>query len=623
MVLRQSIMLAVLIFFAQTAAAETTKQASDCSNVEECISILSDHEIDPPPPPGARRSSGINPRPIEKAVNRLISFGDEAVIALIKLFDHQNYNVRNRAGYTLFHFIEIDPRHLPSLIAAHKSGIHWLEPAIAATGTDEALTFLWEGFLNDPDQASNSQVFRVLPKFGDRLLPYVREELEKCQRSNNRELCSALLQLLQAYDPFPTFVIPALEEIFSSQKASEEVRRVATNQLIALKHPYGLVSLKADLQQSLSSLNERTADALYIATDENEDFYFHWFIEDTLRAVSIYGEEAKELGPLVTPFLSRRDLRDARAQAALTLGVMGYTDATEALLNLIGDFPDDWYLAYNSVESLGRLKVQSVRSTIEAVENNHWYKPVRNNALRAKTYLSGGNFARLDFPRDGEIPSDDQWPLTGAEFRYQGDISDTPTACATDAIKTYELNKPQRLTWPNENENSFELKLAAPTASEAQAVFSAYPELREYPGELEFSIEFGDRLIAGLDAGEFGGGVYALDKGGRTELLIPANAIAAFKTDEKLFVTTGLSHLAMSTGDLWVVELEGSAPVLRRRVRLPLEPTGYEIAYPKTLIVKGERGDVAIKSEGMLIDPLLVKNCKSEGNAADNGALTP
>lgn len=592
-------------------ATQPVEAAPDCLSVNECISLLREHEIKPPPQPDTRLSSGIDPRPIKKAIARLVSFGDEAVVALIELFDHPNYYVQNRAAYALFHFAEIDPRHLPTLIAAHKRGTHWLIPAIAATNTDEALAFLWVVFLADADESSNSQVFRVLPEFGDRLHPYMQAELENCRVSDNYKLCGALLRILFRYDPLPAYAVPTLEAIATSQDASEGVRRTAIAELIGLRHPYGLVTLKSDLESALATLDEYPANAFFPSFPESEDFDGYvllWGIEDALRAIAGYGIEANALGPLVTPFLERRDLRDIRNQAALTIGQIGFQQGVDALLAQRDDFADDWYLAYNVVESLGRLRAESARSAVETIMRDHWYKPVRNNAERALAFLDGGEFARPGVVRDGAAPSgDDQWSLTGADFRYQGDLSETPSVCSADKEKQYKLFIPRRLAWPRTGGVS--LNLEKPTAAEAKGFFSDYPKLRELRGELEFAVEFGNRMIAGLNAGEFGGGVYTIDRRGRIETLIPDNAIAAFKTSRSLFVATGLSHLGSSSGEIWVINLKRRTPVLRRRIHLPLEPHGFEAAYRETLIMKGERGDVAIRSDGNLVDPLKIESC--------------
>ncbi|GJL95283.1 MAG: hypothetical protein DHS20C05_16880 [Hyphococcus sp.] len=611
MITRLFFVLLFSVAFTPAYASSTMEEAPDCTTVSQCISILSEHHIKPPPQPGDRLSSGIKDEPIENAVRRLVLFGDDAVIALIKLFDHPNYYVRNRAGYTLFHFPQIDPRHLPDLIIAHKHGISWLEPAIAATGTDEALAFLWENFLANPSQGSNSQTFRVLPEFGDRLYPYFKEELEGCQTSDQLDLCWALLTLLGGIDPWPDFVVPTLEGIATSLDASDRVRKIATDQLIALKHPYGLVVLRGDLKKALRTLSDHPSNRLFYKfsdTDDFSEYYDIWDIGDAIRSTGNYGDKAKELGPLITPFLARRDLGDVRALAALTLGQIDYQGGINSLVAIRSDFDDDWNLAYNAVESLGRLHAESARGVVEALAHNHWFKPVRNNAERALSLLDGGEFTRPNNTSDSApLSDDDQWRMWRAGLRHTSDLLEISKACNASRTETYNLYMPRRVTWPEGN--NVRLELSFPGADETQHIFSTYPKLREQRGELKFAVKFGNHLIAGLDAGEFGGEVHTIDQHGHVELLIPDNAIAAFKTRKRLYIVTGLSHMSMSTGNLWVVELDQRKPVLQRRIRLLREPNGYEFTFQKALVIKSETGDFAIQSNGKLIDASEIDNC--------------
>lgn len=583
----------LFLFVVSSAEAEEAAQAQDCHSVEECVAIIRDFMIEPPPPANARLSSGINPRPIASSIERLQSFGGDSVAAVVPLLEHPNFNVRNRAGFVLSHFAVIEPVHAERLMRAHAEGVAWLHWPIARTGTDAALAFLWADFLADPNFSSNSQAFTALPSFGERLLPYLESELSRCRSRGQTEVCGGISRLLAPYDPAPAFAIRAWEEIASSPDAAMELREIAVSELVRLRHPLGLEVLLARLSAQ---------------ADESDDGLSLEFLIDD---VADYGQQAVRAGPLIANFLYRRDLPNVRAAAALAPGQIGYSDGVADLLAQSADFSDDWYLAYNVSESLGRLRTG--REQLEALSRSHWYLPVRNNALRALNYLDGGGFARPGVDDDGDPPPEDLlWPLTGADFRHAGDLLQTVHSCTIERERMrYDLFGIDTVRWPQRrNGGGVHLELRSPSARQRRTFHGEYPQLASLdPRPLTIAVDFHGFMVAGTSFGEWGGAVYAIDRRGRVSRLVEGNALAAFKARDRLFVITGLSHLVMSTGDLWVIELQDGRPVVSRRIRLPLEPHGYDIAFRDTLVIGTERGDVAIRSDGALIDPQRIEGC--------------
>jgi hypothetical protein len=155
--MRRALFAIILLATPLSAHAQLEPTGPDCSSIPECLAILRNE---------AGRASpygGINAQPIQRAVERLSTFGDDAVVALLPLLSDDNQEIRNRASYTLSHFSIIDARHDDALIAAHRTGLGWLIRPIARTGTDNALDYLWEDFLDDSDYGSNSQQFYALP----------------------------------------------------------------------------------------------------------------------------------------------------------------------------------------------------------------------------------------------------------------------------------------------------------------------------------------------------------------------------------------------------------------------------------------------------------------------------
>jgi hypothetical protein len=616
MFLRSLISATALLLAPLAAFAQTAEEAPDCLTAEECAAIVRDYRIGPPPPPNAHLSSGVDPSPIAKAIARLQALGDAGVIALMPLLEHPNFNVRNRAGYALTEFSTVDPRHLRALLSAHRNGVPWLERTIARTGTDEALTVLWSDFVRNPDWGSNAQVFHALPLFGERVFPLIEAELRKCRSSSEAQLCSGVNGLLDEYEPFPAFALPLLEAIAVSPDASGEARGAAVDQLIRRRHPHGLTVLVQALEAYVGRAGDPAGNATAAAGGPESSGQFEDIdLVHTIRRIAHYGREASRAGPVVARVLGRRDVRDARAEAALALGRIGYAEGADAILAQRSDFGDDWYLAYNAAEGLGRLRAQAARPLIETLAREHWYKPVRNNAERALNFLGGGEFARPGVDGDGGgPPEENEWPLTGAEFRYAGDFRDLGSCVTAFTERSYGQYFPDDLRWPgaarNEDDDSDEIELAPRDLSRAeQRAFRAAHRAFEDRRPVAFAVEMGASVVAGTNMGEWGGAIYRIDRRGRVEPLVEGNAMAAFKSGDTLFVVTGLSHLVMSQGDLWVIRLKRGAPVVERRIRLPMRPHNFEIAYRQTLVLGGPRGDVAIRADGALVDPQKIESC--------------
>jgi hypothetical protein len=598
--------LIALLLAAAPAGAQAQLQdeptGPDCFTARQCVEIVRTYQIEPPPR-DARRSSGINPRPIQRAIDRLRAFGDEGVVALLPPLDDENYNVQNRAAYTLFNFESIDPRHDDVLIEAHRRGLGWLTVAIARTDTDEALDYLWIDFLNDPNFGSNSQVFFALPRFGDRLFPRLTEVLAQCRVAQESEACSGVIQLLAEYDPFPTFALPLLQDIADSSTASETTSNTALDQLIRQRHPYGLGAIRRTLETRAASLPP-PPEGPGLTTVSNGG------LDDLGIAITIdraakYGTEAASLGPVIARFLDRRDLPEARQAAALALGQIGYVEGVEALRAQAPDLTDDWYLAYNAVESLGRLRAEQSRELLERIALSHWYQPVRNNAERALNALDGGGFERPGIPDDDAAP-EDEFAGLGSEFRYRGD-SVPPASCLLSDPVGYSQFLPHDLRWPRRN-SSIELEVRAPSAAQLRTLLRDTPAF-EPDGEITFAVSTTGAVIVGTNAGEWGGGVYEIASNRQVRALIQDNAIAVFKSGRRLFIVTGLSHLVMSTGHLWIVDLSGRRASVQRRIQLPSAPHSFEMTFPETLVIRTERGDLAIRSDGELIHPQEIDAC--------------
>lgn len=605
---RQVWLVLVLVLAPLHAMAQ---EAPDCASVTACIAILREHELPPPTPPGAYRSSGVNEKPIIHAVERLPSYGDAAVEALLELMKDPNPDVQTRAGYALFHFPKINPRFTQTLIAAHRAGVGWLKRPIGNTGTVEAFEFLWASFLDDPEYSSNSQVFLMLPQYADRLKPRLQATFKTCRTSSDARLCGGVINLVGQIKPFPDYVLQELVAIAMSPDASADVQEAATSRLIWLKHPYGMTVLLKRLEQAIDVMGPPGPNAFSVDKAGASDMPIDWELENLIEDISAYKAAAVAAGPLLVPLLSRRDMPDSRAAAALALGNTGYRESAPALLAQASTFEDDWTFAYNAVESLARLGLTEARPVLLQTAQSHWHEAVRKNAARAVNLLDAGAFERPGVSGDGDAYRPKVIGPRWVALRYAGDRADTPPACTASGQLAYEQFFAADLDWRQDGDAA-RVERVVPAFSRIEAALPWLYDLdlpTRMRGGIMFVVKVGDGLLIGTNAGEFGGGVYDAGRPGGVRALIEENALAAFVTGNKLLIVTGLSHMIMTHGDLWIVDLASGAPLIERRVRLAAQPSGYALAAPDTLVIQSEYGDLGVRADGTLVDVRTIPAC--------------
>lgn len=581
------------------APEQRREQAPDCAGVAECITILQTFGIDPPSKQGDHHSRYIDTQMLAKPVSRLAASGEPAVAALVKLLTHANPSVRDRAAYALGYFPKIAPRYLPDLIAAHASVGSWAYDPIAATESGEALQYLWERFMRDARAWESSGVATSLARFGKRLNPLVQAELAKCRNSTESLVCRSVFGLADDLKPLPDFFMPMVEAVARSPDALEEIRTDAEDRLIEARAPYGLTVLTRRLDAALASPRSPGAAGLEINWHDWDAKILVWGIEK-------YGKASAEAGPLLEKLLARRDMPVARAAAALTVGKIGYREAAPALLSQAGAFEDEWEFAYNAVESLGRLRFEPARRMLHQMAQTHWHKPVRNNAARALSFLDGGEFSVPDdvAGNDGVIVIG-----SGMEYRYELDREDRQL-CRVEGEQAYQQFLADDVRWPDAARGDrAAIGISMQLSPIANPPAAGAIDFRNRYGEVSFGLKLDGGILAGLDAGEFGGSVAYIERSGRHRTLIEDNGVAAFKAGKTAFVFTGLSHMSLSHGTLWLVDIAGEQPELRRRIQLPMNPSGYALASPETLVIQSAHGDVGVRADGSIVDVRVIAAC--------------
>lgn len=576
--------------------------ATPCATLDECIShVLA----------SARTHRQIG----EDARGRIAAYGAAAVDRLVPLLSHADPFVRESAGLALHAIPEIHPRHLPALVEAWRHGDTpyrrgrgngWMPLPIAATATEEALGLLWADMLRDPEHGSNAQVFFGLARFGDRLRPLVHRQLQRCA-AEWTPVCNGILSLFRELDgrlPRPAPPLRpqwAMDELLALVESRPAAPDAAVDMLAALRHPAAL----PHLQRRLRDLAPDDAWQEGLGSERE------WDARMLMGRIASYGEAARASGPAIARYLDPRSSAELRAEAAVALGRIGDRSAIPAILAAAVNLGDDWLLAYDVAESLGRLRAEEARPLLETLRRGHWHRGVRNNAGRALNMLDGGVFARPGLPGDGSpypAPRDEE----GLEYiyfghlRYAGDDAAPSCLGASGDRLRLEQDPVRPIRWPRRGT----ARLEVTRSSEARA-----RELREMVSEdLARGNPVGQlptrsgHLVA-FNGGEFGGGLFAVPHPRGAPLVLLGDPIVAmWRMGAKLYVAAGLDHLGNDVGAVYIVNLQSLR--VERGIRLPGSPVRFAAVASRSVIVSTAQGDIAIGEDGSLADPQAFGACE-------------
>jgi hypothetical protein len=594
---------ASLLALCACAAAGAAQQhspagAEACATLAECIAGVRN----PPARPPGGGTDGMR--------EQIRRFGDEAVDALVPMLLDPDRALRQRAGYLLSGFERIDPRQLPALVQAWRhgeadgpgTGNGWLPRAIAATGTAEALRLLWADYLRDPDIGSNSQVFGALARFPREMMePLVAARFEQCRADASGGACTGLFALLHEIEaPLPAWSREAVASL-AAGAASDETRWIAERALVALRDPRGLAAYRQRLERAEGD------------GEQGDGWHRAWLIE----SIGSYGVEASAAAPLVARALAGSRDERVRASAALALGRLGDPAAAPALLAAAG-IEEDWLLAYNVAESLGRLRAADARPFLERLAAGYWHQGVRNNAKRALNAIAGRGFSlsgdggddaeRASLP-DPEAEEGSAAAESGRiELGYLRHPDDRPSRCfmlgedeRTQPMPSDEAGVP---AWPVRGIEQLRFVAVAPAVRDS---VRRRISVREVQGIVRFAVPARDGRLVALDGGEFGGGLYHLPRTGSARPLFEEPVAALWRMNGRIYVAAGLSHLVLDFGHLY--EIDPVRLAVTRRIRLPAAPTGIGAAAGRAIVVETARGDLGIRADGRLVDVASISAC--------------
>ncbi len=504
---------------------------------------------------------------------RIVGFGAPAVNRLVPLLDHEDAGVRRVAGLTLAQFATIEPRYLPTLIAADRRGNGWMPRAIAATGTSEALDYLWLAFERDPDSSSNSQVLSALPRFEEQLKARLLSRIDACRASTDYRPCNGIHDLLGQLRPaYPAWSIAPLAELVTDGK-NQRMRTWTLRVLARLRHPLALDEYRRQLNE-IARASPRKSSA--------------WQTVDLIRDIARYGDRGSMAGTSITGFLDRRYDAEIREEAARALGRVRHVAAIPALMGTAVDFEDDWVLAYNTTQSLGALRATAARGLLARTARNHWHLAVRRSAGRALGRINGD--LALSEPDDtmfgSRLPLQDGPEYAGDRPRWRGSISGEPLVLSSPVDEL-----------PIPSGGARKVDLGGPTTAIPEG---AIIPMEEGGGKVSLLIPWGGGWLVGTNNGEWGGSLQLVN-GTRRVRLATGNVMGGFSWRGRLYILSGIQHLGLDRGRLWEVDLKAGR--LKRDTLLPAMATEVVVTDRGAVILRTRGGDVAVSRSGALDRP--------------------
>jgi hypothetical protein len=281
----------------------------------------------------------------------------------------------------------------------------------------------------------------------------------------------------------------------------------------------------------------------------------------------------------VVKFLRHEDW-DLRIGAARCLGYIGYTEGTQALIDVLAD-PNDWRLVYVAAESLGRLHAKSAIAALERVASQHWYPPVVAGAQKAIRAINGGeSYSSRSHPRN----------FAFEYFEYEHAAAEGSPSSETASIvkrQTDELDAASlaRMSYPVE-------------------IIGYGPEGRvvnKTTTKPSCGIKVPNGFLLGSDRGEWGGELVFTDGASAAVRVIEDNVRGIHQMPFGIVATTGLAHLMLNHGMIYLVEVPASGkPKATKWKSLPGAPRQSGIMADGRLFISCNGGDIVVSADGRI-----------------------
>lgn len=478
------------------------------------------------------------------------SIGAEAIPSLIKLLKHSDYKVRERASFIISEIDGINITHLDALIKSLRNGQSWHANRIAEIGTPLAIEALVKELIKDCEtetQITNS--FKIL---GAKGVPYLFNIID-CKNNCNEDLLYVVSTIFKELGSDAKDVVNKLDSIALSNKNSTLSRKWAIICLgnigesanstakdiyeLSLQYPDNFKKVSTDALQNMQSIYaiQPLLERLNSSKTEREKIL-------VLRDIAEMHEKGKLAGNAIVPYLNNENW-DLRIAAAITLGYIDYTPASDSLIKTL-NFEPDCRLNFVSAIALGKLKFKSSLQQLNWAKENHWNPIVRKAAKNAIQQIEDTTF----------ITRTKKYYSFGEEFF------------------SYEID----------------------------AMMYPWCDLDSCIDEKEFKLPTG--LLLCTDQGEFGGNLKFIDNNGSENILSRDNFKSIYKLDNNLIAIAGLSHMNFNSGSIYQINIENAGSYsVKRILALPGAPFESKKNHNGNILINTYGGTIELTKDLKLI----------------------
>ena len=533
-------------------------------------------------PTTAEGDLGISPAKATLA-KQIQAHGAATIPYLLPLLEHDEVRVRQFAGYVLRDTAGLTEAHLDALIAARLRGDEWIPPTIGRIGTPRALAFLVEELRKEPEaesqlgfafeQAGKRGAVALAEVFKDRtpVDPKLASAIFGIYRNMGEKAVDAIDPLLEiaagkSYEPKNRIhAVQALGGIGkNAQKAVPSLTRLAANEPDLFAN---------SVKGTLIGIGAPEAVPVFLERLKAEPDML------VFRDLSEIRENGRAAGSEVVKFLGH-EAWDLRVGAARCLGYIGYTEGTQALIDVLAD-PNDWRLVYVAAESLGRLHAKTAIPALERVASRYWYPPVAAGAQKAIRVIND----------EEAYPS--RWPQRNFAFDFFNyehvATEDTPSGEAIYIVKRQndELDAASlaRMSYPVE---------IIGYGTEGKVV-------NKRTTKPSCGLKVPNGFLLGSNRGEWGGELIFTDGASAAIRVIEDNVRGIHHLPFGIVAITGLAHITLNHGMIYLVEVPASGkPKATKWKSLPGAPRQSGIMSDGRLFVSCYGGDIVVSVDGRI-----------------------
>lgn len=527
------VLLVVLLSAWPGRGAQLPPGMHSCPSITACLKLL-DGVASP-------ADGSIGPR--EKELRGILQqFGDSARHELLRRAAGNDVGWRNLAGAILADGWSWAPADVPELRSALlKDPGGWSARPLGEIGTPEAIRVLVE----DLPKGSENQTNFALAHLGSEAVPFLFPLLE------DQETAKPAQRVISEMDSTVLPVASRWAQCAADQSQPLRIRLAALRGIAALGDKArdaaasltGLLSspeaeLRTEVYLTLRATHNQTVIHQVAASCRPRAEQFDSLALGALmclREIAAYGEDAKDVGQDLLPFLSSMNGAE-KEYGITTMAAIGYSPALPQIVAALSS--PDWRVTYAAARSIGWLGDKDAVPELQAVASTHWLPEVREEANRAISALLSPE-GRLSGPV--------------APFEIDRAVLGVTPPCAG-----------HRWTWKNV---SFVLR--QPLGDREQYT----------------SLPFQGGKLKGTNQGEWGG-TLAWERAGlhlKSELIYRDNVVEMESDDDGAMVLFGVSHMGLTDGYvLRVGRASDGAWRLSEVARLPAEGEALTSVAPGT-----------------------------------------